>query len=116
MLCVSLSTVWRWLEEGRIKYIQPSRKIIIPASELERILSEFATPKSQRTPCPLRAPKQSKLQGFPPNAHKQEVMQALRQGVTDDNLMHRFPISQRTLYRYRQELARQKGGLSNGQS
>jgi excisionase family DNA binding protein len=46
-LDVSLPTVYRWLQEGRIRYCQPDRRIIIPATEIDAFLLRLKQPGSE---------------------------------------------------------------------
>lgn len=45
---------------------------------------------------------------FQPSPHKEEIMEALRQGATIDDIVNRFPVSERTVRRYLAEIGREK--------
>jgi len=47
---------------------------------------------------------------FQPSKHKDEVKQLLREGVTVEECVTRFPLSERTIYRYLKEVQDERSG------
>lgn len=47
---------------------------------------------------------------FQPNEHKEEIKQLLREGVSVEECATRFPLSERTIYRYYKEIQDEKEG------
>lgn len=45
---------------------------------------------------------------FQPSPHKEEIMEALRQDATIDDIVNRFPVSERTVRRYLAEIRKEK--------
>ena len=47
---------------------------------------------------------------FQPSQHKEEIKQLLRDGITVEECATRFPLSERTIYRYLKEVQGEKSG------
>lgn len=48
---------------------------------------------------------------FQPSQHKEEIKQLLREGVTVEECATRFPLTERTIYRYLKEVQNEKAGI-----
>lgn len=48
-LGVSVPTLYRWMNAGVIRYVKPQMgRVLIPATEIDRLLSEFVEPGHER--------------------------------------------------------------------
>jgi len=68
---------------------------------VRKILCQEAPPKGEES-MPVKI--------FQPSKHKEEIKQLLRDGISVEECATRFPLSERTIYRYLREVQDEKSG------